>query len=198
MTGGKFCRYTQVALKSLQTGFVIYIFKKFTGLKKKVTNFPIILCGCNFKLYFGGAFFGFFLPPIPPHLEIWTPLFKAWILQSECFSAEYISCFPWSMFFFSHTSCPVLLHPCVSVLFYLFVFKIVSSHTLCILLYSAPLSLRATDVANGNANGGRNNALSSTVSRPMPYSTSPSPGCAAGDQGKENLSIFFILSCIEC
>lgn len=72
----------------------------------------------------------------------------------------------------------------------LFVFKIVSSYTLCILLYSAPLSLRATDVANGNANGGRNNALSTTVSRPMPHSTSPSPGCAAGDQGKENLSGF--------
>ncbi|KAJ7403899.1 GREB1-like protein [Pitangus sulphuratus] len=47
---------------------------------------------------------------------------------------------------------------------------------------AAPLSLRATDVANGNANGGRNNVLSSTVSRPMPHSTSPSPGCAAGDQ----------------
>lgn len=92
--------------------------------------------------------------------------------------------------FLSHASCTVLLHQCVAVLFYLFVFKIVSSHTLYILLYSAPLSLRATDVANGNANGGRNNALSTTISRPMPHSTSPSPGCAAGDQGKENLSVF--------
>lgn len=106
--------------------------------------------------------------------------------------------FPGVCFFFSHASCLVLLHLCVAVLFYLFVFKIVSSHTLCILLYSAPLSLRATDVANGNANGGRNNALSSTVSRPMPHSTSPSPGCAAGDQGKRKPLCFFILSCTEC
>uniref|UniRef100_A0A8C0VJK3 GREB1-like protein n=1 Tax=Cyanistes caeruleus TaxID=156563 RepID=A0A8C0VJK3_CYACU len=45
-----------------------------------------------------------------------------------------------------------------------------------------------TDVANGNANGGRNNALSSTVSRPMPHSTSPSPGCAAGDQASMSSS----------
>lgn len=90
---------------------------------------------------------------------------------------------------FSHASCLVLLCLHVAVLFCLFVFKIVSSHMLCILLYSAPLSLRATDVANGNANGGRNNVLSSTASRPMPHSTSPSPGCAAGDQGKENLSV---------
>ncbi|XP_071410809.1 GREB1-like protein isoform X11 [Pithys albifrons albifrons] len=47
---------------------------------------------------------------------------------------------------------------------------------------ATPLSLRATDVANGNANGGRSNVLSSTVSRPMPQLTSPSPGCAPGDQ----------------
>ncbi|KAF1530443.1 GREB1-like protein, partial [Eudyptula minor] len=53
---------------------------------------------------------------------------------------------------------------------------------------TAPLSLRATDVANGNANGGRNNVLSSTVSRPMPHSTSPSPGCAAGDQASMSSS----------
>ncbi|XP_009469509.1 PREDICTED: GREB1-like protein [Nipponia nippon] len=53
---------------------------------------------------------------------------------------------------------------------------------------AAPLSLRATDVANGNANGGRNNVLSSTVSRPMPHSTSPSPGCAAGDQASMSSS----------
>ncbi|XP_058661710.1 GREB1-like protein isoform X3 [Ammospiza caudacuta] len=53
---------------------------------------------------------------------------------------------------------------------------------------TAPLSLRATDVANGNANGGRNNALSTTVSRPMPHSTSPSPGCAAGDQASMSSS----------
>ncbi|XP_037236077.1 GREB1-like protein isoform X3 [Falco biarmicus] len=53
---------------------------------------------------------------------------------------------------------------------------------------TAPLSLRATDVANGNANGGRNNALSSTVSRPMPHLTSPSPGCAAGDQASMSSS----------
>uniref|UniRef100_A0A8C5TYZ4 GREB1 like retinoic acid receptor coactivator n=1 Tax=Malurus cyaneus samueli TaxID=2593467 RepID=A0A8C5TYZ4_9PASS len=45
-----------------------------------------------------------------------------------------------------------------------------------------------TDVANGNANGGRNNALSSTVSRPTPHSTSPSPGCAAGDQASMSSS----------
>ncbi|XP_063251739.1 GREB1-like protein isoform X5 [Prinia subflava] len=53
---------------------------------------------------------------------------------------------------------------------------------------AAPLSLRTTDVANGNANGGRNNALSSTVSRPVPHSTSPSPGCAAGDQASMSSS----------
>lgn len=85
----------------------------------------------------------------------------------------------------------------MAVLFYLFVSKIVSSHTLCILLYSAPLSLRATDVANGNANGGRNNALSTTVSRPMPHSTSPSPSCVAGDQGKENLSDFLFQAALD-
>uniref|UniRef100_A0A8B9FJP0 GREB1 like retinoic acid receptor coactivator n=1 Tax=Amazona collaria TaxID=241587 RepID=A0A8B9FJP0_9PSIT len=45
-----------------------------------------------------------------------------------------------------------------------------------------------TDVANGNANGGRNSVLSSTVSRPMPHSTSPSPGCAAGDQASMSSS----------
>ncbi|PKU40796.1 greb1-like protein [Limosa lapponica baueri] len=53
---------------------------------------------------------------------------------------------------------------------------------------AAPLSLRATDVANENANGGRNNVLSSTVSRPVPHSTSPSPGCAAGDQASMSSS----------
>ncbi|NXX15178.1 GRB1L protein, partial [Podargus strigoides] len=53
---------------------------------------------------------------------------------------------------------------------------------------TAPLSLRATDVANGNTNGGRNNVLSSTVSRPVPHSTSPSPGCAAGDQASMSSS----------
>ncbi|KAM6135439.1 GREB1-like protein isoform 3-T3 [Pterocles gutturalis] len=53
---------------------------------------------------------------------------------------------------------------------------------------AAPLSLRATDVASGNANGGRNSVLSSTVSRPMPHSTSPSPGCAAGDQASMSSS----------
>lgn len=73
----------------------------------------------------------------------------------------------------------------------LFVFKIVSSHTLCFLFYSAPVSLCATDVANGNTNGGRNSVLSSTVSRPMPHSTSPSPGCAAGDQGKKTSQFFY-------
>ncbi|XP_054671832.1 GREB1-like protein isoform X5 [Grus americana] len=53
---------------------------------------------------------------------------------------------------------------------------------------AAPLSLRANDVANGNANGGRNSVLSSTVSRPMPHSTSPSPGSAAGDQASMSSS----------
>ncbi|XP_054250684.1 GREB1-like protein [Indicator indicator] len=53
---------------------------------------------------------------------------------------------------------------------------------------AAPLSLRAPDVANGNANGGRNNLLSSGASRPVPHSTSPSPGCAAGDQASMSSS----------
>ncbi|KAM9223129.1 GREB1-like protein isoform 4-T4 [Leptosomus discolor] len=57
-----------------------------------------------------------------------------------------------------------------------------------LICWKAPLSLRATDVANGNANGGRNNVLSSTVSRPMPHLTSPSPGCAAGDQASMSSS----------
>lgn len=98
---------------------------------------------------------------------------------------------------FSQASCHILLCVHAAVLFCLFVFKIVSSHTLCILLYSAPLSLHATDGTNGNTNGGRNNVLSSTVSRPMPHSTSPSPACAAGDQGKENSALCFVffLSC---
>ncbi|XP_042694792.1 GREB1-like protein isoform X7 [Centrocercus urophasianus] len=51
-----------------------------------------------------------------------------------------------------------------------------------LICWKAPLSLHATDGANGNTNGGRNNVLNSTVSRPMPHSTSPSPACAAGDQ----------------
>ncbi|NXS59364.1 GRB1L protein, partial [Brachypteracias leptosomus] len=53
---------------------------------------------------------------------------------------------------------------------------------------TAPLSLRVTDVANGNTNGGINNVLNSTVSRPMPHSTSPSPGYAAGDQASMSSS----------
>ncbi|NXP54406.1 GRB1L protein, partial [Heliornis fulica] len=53
---------------------------------------------------------------------------------------------------------------------------------------TAPLSLRATDVANGNTNGGRNNVLSSTVSRPTPHLTSTSPGFAAGDQASMSSS----------
>ncbi|KAM6349356.1 GREB1-like protein isoform 4-T4 [Podargus strigoides] len=57
-----------------------------------------------------------------------------------------------------------------------------------LICWKAPLSLRATDVANGNTNGGRNNVLSSTVSRPVPHSTSPSPGCAAGDQASMSSS----------
>ncbi|KAM6135440.1 GREB1-like protein isoform 4-T4 [Pterocles gutturalis] len=57
-----------------------------------------------------------------------------------------------------------------------------------LICWKAPLSLRATDVASGNANGGRNSVLSSTVSRPMPHSTSPSPGCAAGDQASMSSS----------
>lgn len=73
---------------------------------------------CNFLLYFGGAFFGFFLPPIPPHLETWIPLSKAWILQSECFSAKHISCFPWSMAFsVSHLA----LFFCICVWLYYFI-----------------------------------------------------------------------------
>ncbi|NXG77267.1 GRB1L protein, partial [Baryphthengus martii] len=56
------------------------------------------------------------------------------------------------------------------------------------LTQTVPLSLRATDVTNGNANGGRNSILSSTVSQLMPQSTSPSPGCAAGDQASMSSS----------
>ncbi|XP_019345961.1 GREB1-like protein isoform X1 [Alligator mississippiensis] len=53
---------------------------------------------------------------------------------------------------------------------------------------TAPLSLRASDVTNGNSSGGRNNVMSSTLSRPIPHSTSPSPGCAAGDQASMSSS----------
>lgn len=63
--------------------------------------------------------------------------------------------------------------------------------SLCILLCSAPLTLRNSDVANGNSSGGRNNVLSSTFSRPMPHSTSPSPACFSVDQGKRK-SVFLL------
>nr|XP_042710749.1 GREB1-like protein isoform X6 [Chrysemys picta bellii] len=53
---------------------------------------------------------------------------------------------------------------------------------------TAPLTLRNSDVANGNSSGGRNNVLSSTFSRPMPHSTSPSPGCFSVDQASMSSS----------
>nr|XP_034981164.1 GREB1-like protein isoform X9 [Zootoca vivipara] len=46
---------------------------------------------------------------------------------------------------------------------------------------TAPLSLRATDVASGNNHGGRTNVISSTVSRPVSHSMSPGPSNAAGE-----------------
>ncbi|CAM4507605.1 unnamed protein product [Caretta caretta] len=53
---------------------------------------------------------------------------------------------------------------------------------------TAPLTLRNCDVANGNSSGGRNNVLSSTFSRPMPHSTSPSPACFSVDQASMSSS----------
>ncbi|CAM5090471.1 unnamed protein product [Eretmochelys imbricata] len=53
---------------------------------------------------------------------------------------------------------------------------------------TAPLTLRNCDVANGNSSGGRNNVLSSTFSRPMPHSTSPSPVCFSVDQASMSSS----------
>uniref|UniRef100_A0A8C3TLA7 GREB1 like retinoic acid receptor coactivator n=1 Tax=Chelydra serpentina TaxID=8475 RepID=A0A8C3TLA7_CHESE len=55
---------------------------------------------------------------------------------------------------------------------------------------TAPLTLRNSDIANGNSSGGRNNvlSLSSTFSRPMPHSTSPSPGCFSVDQASMSSS----------
>ncbi|XP_039378087.1 GREB1-like protein isoform X6 [Mauremys reevesii] len=53
---------------------------------------------------------------------------------------------------------------------------------------TAPLTLRNSDVANGNSSGGRNNVLSSTFSRPMPHSTSPSSGCFSVDQASMSSS----------
>ncbi|XP_062986689.1 GREB1-like protein isoform X2 [Elgaria multicarinata webbii] len=47
---------------------------------------------------------------------------------------------------------------------------------------TAPLSLRATDVAGGNNNGGRTNVMSSTISRPMPHLMSPGSSCVSGEQ----------------
>lgn len=170
---------------------MLFFFFNLQCLKKCVTNFPIFFFVClifyfillGFVLDF---FFHLFSPPWNLETQFQGLDFAACVQIILCqvhfmLSLAYVS--------FSHASCPALLWLHAAVLFCLFVFKIVSSHTLCILLYSAPLSLRATDVANGNANGGRNNVLSSTVSRPVPHSTSPSPGCAAGDQGKENLSV---------
>ncbi|NXA33002.1 GRB1L protein, partial [Eudromia elegans] len=54
--------------------------------------------------------------------------------------------------------------------------------------YKSGFTQTATDVANGNANGGRNNMLSSTLARPVPHSTSPSPSCTAGDQASMSSS----------
>lgn len=100
---------------------------------------------------------------------------------SKLSSAKYSSCFQSGILPYSFVCacCRIVLLVCFQ--------DCLKPH--CILLYSAPLSLRAADVANGNANGGRNNVLSSTVSRPMPHSTSPSPACAAGDQGKESSAL---------
>ncbi|XP_061452564.1 GREB1-like protein isoform X6 [Rhineura floridana] len=53
---------------------------------------------------------------------------------------------------------------------------------------TAPLSLRATDVASGNNNGGRTNAISSTISRPVPHSMSPGPSSATGEQASMSSS----------
>ncbi|KAH0617786.1 hypothetical protein JD844_016373 [Phrynosoma platyrhinos] len=47
---------------------------------------------------------------------------------------------------------------------------------------TAPLSLRASEVASGNNSGGRSNVMSSTIPRPMPHSMSPGPSCVAGEQ----------------
>ncbi|XP_029446967.1 GREB1-like protein isoform X3 [Rhinatrema bivittatum] len=53
---------------------------------------------------------------------------------------------------------------------------------------TAPLSLRTADIASGNSNGGRNAILTSALSRPVPHSTSPSPGCVSGDQASMSSS----------
>lgn len=116
-------------------------------------------------------------------LEMQMSCFNIKILKpmSKLSSAKYSSCFQSGILPYSFVCacCRIVLLVCFQ--------DCLKPH--CILLYSAPLSLRAADVANGNANGGRNNVLSSTVSRPMPHSTSPSPACAAGDQGKESSAL---------
>uniref|UniRef100_A0A8C8SJB7 GREB1 like retinoic acid receptor coactivator n=1 Tax=Pelusios castaneus TaxID=367368 RepID=A0A8C8SJB7_9SAUR len=53
---------------------------------------------------------------------------------------------------------------------------------------TAPLTLRTSDVSNGNSSGGRNSTLSSTFSRPVPHSASPSLGCVSGDQASMSSS----------
>ncbi|XP_042299007.1 GREB1-like protein isoform X3 [Sceloporus undulatus] len=53
---------------------------------------------------------------------------------------------------------------------------------------TAPLSLRASDVASGNNSGGRLNVMSSTIARPVPHSMSPGPSCVAGEQASMSSS----------
>lgn len=145
-------------------------------------------CVCNFMLCFGRVCFGFFSSKCHCHARIWRLHFKVRILQSVptvhfMLSLEYAS--------YSHASCP-FFYVYTWLYYFVCLFARLSQDTYSVfLLYSVPLSLRAADVANGNTNGGRNNILSSTVSRPVPPLTSPSPGCAAGDQGKENLSVLY-------
>nr|XP_060631132.1 GREB1-like protein isoform X1 [Anolis sagrei ordinatus] len=53
---------------------------------------------------------------------------------------------------------------------------------------TAPLPLHASDVASGNNSGGRMNAMSSPIARPVPHSMSPGPSCVAGEQASMSSS----------
>ncbi|KAE8598513.1 hypothetical protein XENTR_v10016850 [Xenopus tropicalis] len=55
---------------------------------------------------------------------------------------------------------------------------------------AAPSTIQAPEISNGTLNGGRATVLNSTPSQPAPHSTSPSPGCVAGDHGMKTMISF--------
>lgn len=136
MTGGESSVDTHKWLRNLyELNSHCMFFKKFHRVKKHVTNFPIILCLCNISLYFDGVFFGFFLPPIPPHLEIWTPLFKAWICNLNVCLPSAFHAFP-GVCFFSVMHLALFFSICVWLYYFICLFPRLSQATHSVFYYT--------------------------------------------------------------